>query len=361
MKQLLPILSITGSDGTGASGIQADIRTITAMGGNAVTAVTSVTVQNSLGIDAFHDLPSDVVVGQVASLMADFHPRAVKVGMVRQAGLIRAVRNQIVGCRHIVCAPGLIDWHGRRLMSNEAIAEYVRVLVPEAEMLVVKCSEAELITGMTVGGEASMLANAKALLALGAKAVLLRGGHCAAGLLTALLLMAGDEEHPQFFTSPNTEGWQMHGVGGTLSSAIATRLAQGDDIPTAVANAHRYMRSQVVYSAESASHGIRQVEHYNRLMELVAKHHKQSRDVTFYAEQLHVTSRYLSEVTSRVAGKSTKQLIADYVMHEVEQRLLTTGATIQEIADDFGFVTQAAFAKFFRSKRGCSPSEFREK
>lgn len=357
---MLPILSITGSDGTGASGIQADIRTITALGGHALTALTSVTVQDSHGIASLCDLDVRLVVGQVSALMADFHPRAVKVGMVRQPELVRALRDEVVGCRHIVCAPGVLDSHGHRLMSDETIHELVRLLLPETEMLVVRCSEAEIITGLRITGEASMIEAARWLMGHGVRAVLLRGGHCSEGLLTALLLMADDAEHPRFFTSPNTEGWQLHGVGGTLSSAIATRLAMGDDIAEAVTQAHQYMRSRVVYSAKSASHGIRQVELYNRLMEEVAQWHRQQHDVAFYAERLHVTPRYLSEITTRVVGRSPKQLIADYLMHEIEQSLLTTSAPIQEVAETFGFVSQAALAKFFRAQRGCSPKEYRE-
>lgn len=357
---MIPILCITGSDGTGTSGAQADIRTITAMGGMALTALTSVTVQNSHGILSLHDLADDVVAGQVSSLFDDYHPMAIKIGMIRQASVIRSLRDTVVGCRHIVSAPGVLDSHGQRMMDDEAIDEFVRVFLPETEMLVTKCNEAQIITGINISNEASMIEAASWLLSRGPRAVLLRGGHCAEGLLTALLLQSDDIEHPRFFTSPNTEGWQLHGVGGTLSSAITARLAFGDDIPTAVSNAHQYMRSQVVYSAHSASHGVRQVELYNRLMELVAMHHKQSHEVSFYADRLHVTTRYLSEVTGRVAGRSTKQLIDDYLMHEIEQMLLTTSRNIQEIANDYGFVSQASLAKFFRSQRHCSPTEFRD-
>lgn len=360
MKQMLPILTITGSDGTGASGIQADIRAITALGGHALTALTSVTVQDSHGISSIHDLDGDVVLAQTRALMSDLHPRGVKVGMVRQSNVMRALRNLIVGCPHIVSAPGVIDSHGQRLMDDVAVSEFVRTFLPETEVLVTRCSEAEIITGQTVRDEASMLDAARWLLARGCKAVLLRGGHCSEGLLTALLMLEGRETEPRFFTSPNTEGWQLHGVGGTLSSAITTRLALGDDVEQAISRAHQYMRSQVVYSAESASYGVRQVELYNRLMQLVAQHYRTCRDVAFYAEQLHVTTRYLSEVTGRVAGRATKQLISDYVMHEIERRLSSTSLTIQEIAVEYGFGSQAALAKFFRKQRGCSPSEFRQ-
>lgn len=368
MKPFLPILTITGSDTTGGAGIQADIQTIAAMGGNAASVITAITSQNSQGIADIHDLPVTVVKAQLDAIYSDILPRAVKVGMVRDAEAIRLLRREIVGCRHIVSDPGLLTSRGMRLMGEEALRAYVQHLLPIVNVLVLKCSEAELLLrdeglGMResflVETQQQMHEAARRLIAQGPDAVLLRGGRGADGMVTGMLLLANDLEHPQFFSSPNTEGWQLHGVGGTLSSAIATRLAMGDDIPTALSNAHRFIRSRVVYSVASTSHSIRQVEIYNRLMELVAQHHRTSRDVAFYASRLNVTSRYLAEVTSRIVGKSPKQLIAEYVMAEVERCLTQTSLSVQEVAKQFGFTSQAAFAKFFHAQKGCSPTDFR--
>lgn len=379
MKPFLPILTITGSDTTGGAGIQADIQTIAAMGGNAASVITAITSQNSQGIADIHDLPVTVVKAQLDAIYSDILPRAVKVGMVRDAEAIRLLRQEIVGCRHIVSDPGLLTSRGMRLMGEEALRAYVQHLLPIVNVLVLKCSEAELLLrdeglgiresvgirdeglGMSesIETQQQMHVAARRLIAQGPDAVLLRGGRGADGMVTGMLLLANDLEHPQFFSSPNTEGWQLHGVGGTLSSAIATRLAMGDDIPTALSNAHRFIRSRVVYSVASTSHSIRQVEIYNRLMELVAQHHRTSRDVAFYASRLNVTSRYLAEVTSRIVGKSPKQLIAEYVMAEVERCLTQTSLSVQEVAQQFGFTSQAAFAKFFHAQKGCSPTDFR--
>ena len=361
MHKLLPILTINGSDGTGASGIQADMRAILAMGGYALTALTSVTVQAAAGIVAFSDFDDELMLRQVSTLMQDFGPKTVKVGMVRSPSVMHPLRDRLVGCRHLVCAPGIIDAHGQRLMDDDAIRAYMRHLLPEAELLVLKCAAAELMTGTTITDEASMLSAARRLLECGPRAVFLRGGHCAEGLVTGLLLDTGDDGRPHFYTSPNTEGWQLHGVGGTLSAAIAARLAQGDTVVAAVERAHQYLRSQVVYSAESVSHSFRQVELYNRLMELVTSHYATSHDVSFYADRLNVTPRYLAEVTGRVTGRTPKQLISDFLTTETEHRLQNRALTIQEVARQLGFASQAAFAQFFRSQRGCSPTEFRER
>ena len=103
----------------------------------------------------------------------------------------------------------------------------------------------------------------------------------------------------------------------------------------------------------------RQVELYNRLMALVAEHYREARDVAFYAQQMRVTTKYLSQITRRLTDKSPKQVISDYLMREVERDLISTSLTIQEIAYQYGFETQSLFCKFFRNQRGCSPTAFR--
>ncbi|MDD4535330.1 MAG: bifunctional hydroxymethylpyrimidine kinase/phosphomethylpyrimidine kinase, partial [Prevotella sp.] len=118
MNTLTPVLSITGSDNTGASGIQADIKTITAMGGDALTALTAVTVQDSRGISNILDLPTDMVVGQVKAIIDDRHPKAVKVGMVRQPETIHALHHEIVGIPFKVMVPGILTAHNRLLLSE---------------------------------------------------------------------------------------------------------------------------------------------------------------------------------------------------------------------------------------------------
>lgn len=358
-KPFLPILTITGSDTTGGAGVQADIQTITGLGGNAASVITTITSQNSQGISDIFVLPVQVVKAQLDAIMADIHPRAVKVGMVHDTDTIRLIRREVVGCPHIVCAPGLLTSRGERLMDEASLHCYISQIFPIVSLLVLKCTEASLILNTEVSTSEQMIAAARQLLLMGPSAVFLRGGQGEDGMVTGMLLQANDPEHPHFFSSPNQEGWRLHGVGGTLSSAIAVRLAMDDDIPTALHHAHLYIRSQVVYSVSSNNRSIRQVELYNRLMEFLSLHHKEQREVSFYADKLSVTPRYLSDVTSRIVGKSPKQLIAEYVMKEAESLLSQTSLTVQEVAQELSFPTQAAFAKFFRQQKGCSPSDFR--
>lgn len=353
----IPILTITGSDCTGGSGIQADIRTITALGGCAVTAITSVTVQDSGGIRRIHDLPADMVTEQVRTIMHDVHPQAVKIGLVRDVEVIASLRKEIIGCRHVVCDPGILSSHGTQLVSDEAIAAISRCIFPETSLLLLRCNEAERLLSMNISTDDDMMRAAGRLMDMGAMAVMLRGGHQTDGMLTALYC---DGRDMAFFRSHNTEGWQKHGVGGALSTAVAVRLAFGDDTPKAIQKAHDYMHRQVVYSVTPRTHGFRPADLYNRFMSLIACHYREAHDVAFYAERLAISTRYLSQITERLVGRTPKQLIADYLMQEARMLLTTSVLTVQEIADKLGFSSQSAFSSFFHSQQGCTPREHRE-
>ena len=356
---IVPVLTVSGSDSINGAGVQADIRTISVLGGIAHTVITAITAQNSQGIESIYDLPSDIVTGQLDAVLKDMRPKAVKIGMVHQREVMKVLGSRLSPGRAVVCAPGILSSKGESLMSDSTLEDYVRLIFPMVDVLVIKCSEAEKILHAPVQSQEEMLLAAQALLDKGVRAVLLRGGHCSRNMVTGLLLTADGRSGAQFFSSPNTEGWQIHGIGGTMSSAIATRLAMGDSIPQAIKAAHHYIRCQIVYSVGSANQSIRQIDLYNRLMEMVAQHCKSRRDTAFYASELSVTPRYLAMVTDRVAGKSPKQLITDYIMQEVERVLLSSTRSIQEVSDEFGFRSQAAFAKFFRAQKGCSPTDFR--
>ena len=134
----------------------------------------------------------------------------------------------------------------------------------------------------------------------------------------------------------------------------------GDDVPTAVRNAHDFIHAQVVYAKPDETGG-RAIDIYNRFVSLVAESYRQAHDVKFYADRLCITTRYLSEVTSRVVGKSPKQIIADYLLSEAKTYLDTTRLSIQEVADRLGFSSQALFCKFFKAQEKISPSEHRSR
>lgn len=349
------VLCINGSDSMGHSGIQADIRTIKDLGGHAVTAVTSVTIQNSQEIIDVHELPSDLVVGQVKAIYEETLPQVVKIGLINTPKTISAIRHEIVGCHNIVCSPVVLASYGGLLMSNESIRTYSKYLIPISKVLIIKCIDAEIILGQRICTEDDMRNAAERLHDMGAEWVLLRGGTYTEGRVNALL---SGEGYKQFFSSVNIQGWQRHGVGGTLSTAIAARIAQGDDVPQAVSNAHNYLHSQVVYASAKPlalqTHNI-----YNKFISLLSDRYASAHDVTYYANELSISTRYLSQITNSVCGRSPKQIIDDYLIRESEKLITTTSHTIQQIAYQMGFSSQMAFAKFFKGKKGCAPTECR--
>ena len=353
----IPILSISGSDSTGQSGIQADIKTIAALGGYAVTAVSCISVQSGNGVRQMTDLPVALAMDQVRTIMSDAHPRAVKVGLVRDAEMIRQLRGEVIACPRLVVAPGIYSSDGSLMMGQEAIVALKRYLIPEAMLLMVRCRDAEKLLGMPITTDDSMLEAASRLHAMGAQWVLLRGGKHAKGRLTALLL--GDGTH-SFFSSYNTDGWQRHGIGGALSAAITTRLGLGDDVPTAIRNAHDYMHAQVVYAKEDSERALRPIDLYNSFIGEVAEHYVTAHDVAFYADRLNITTRYLSGITDKVAGKSPKQVIADYLLSQAKTYLSTTRLTVQEVSNKLGFSSQAMFCRFFKDQTGLSPNQHRK-
>lgn len=340
----------------GYAGIQADVRTIKDLGCYAVTAVTAVTIQNSTGITSIHQLPTDLVVGQVKAIYEEIRPNSVKVGMMDNSETIRAVSREIMGCPHVVCSPVILASHGGLLMSNDSLLAYRQHLFPVCKLLIIKCTDAEILLGQRICTDADMTAAAAHLHEMGPLWVLLRGGTFAKGRINALL---SGPDCQKFFSSINIEGWQRHGVGGTLSTAIAARLAQDNNVPAAVGNAHNYIHSQVVY-ASSQPKSLQPHNLYNQFMTLLSQHYKTAHDVAYYAAQLTISTRYLSQIVNTVCGRSPKQVIDEYLLQECEQLLSTTSLTIQQISQQLGFTSQIAFAKFFKAKKGLAPTAYRE-
>lgn len=358
MPNLVPILTITGSDGAGVVGIQADIRTISALGGYALTAITSVTIQDDSGSISINDLPLEMIIGQVRTIVKEWHPKVTKIGLVRDVATIKMLKKEIVASQSVVLVPGIFSSDGRQIIPDDAVAAIKKYLLPMATLLILRCNEAEKILGMKIKTDDDMIKAAHTFINMGAESVLLRASKHSDGLLTALLY---ENERTHFFTSHNTEGWQKHGVGGALSSAIATRLAFGDDIVTALDKAHDYMHKQVVYAVKEKIQHSRKTIIYNRLMSMLAENYGKSHDVEFYADKLCISTRYLSKITNDIVGVSPKQLISDYVMKEAKILLESTNLNIQEISYRLGFSSQSRFSSFFMKNEKCTPSDFRLK
>lgn len=355
---LAPILSITGSDNSGQSGLQLDLHTVIEMGGHALTSATCIVMPGD-GENCVYDFPLDIVQQQVEGMVNAFHPKAIKVGLVRSPEVVHMIRDEVVGCQRLVVAPGFLSSGGMQLISDEAIHATFKWLVPEATLLVLRCREAERMLGITISTDEEMVRAAQMLIAAGARYVLLRGGKVIEGRLTALLASYDPDEKVQFFTSRNIEGWQQHGVGGALSAAITARLGMGDSVPEAIRKAHDYVHSRIVYAVNDEGRRLRSADIYETFINLLSAHYQKAHDVAYYANRLSITTRYLSQITDQRVGKSPKQIIADCLMVEARRLLENTRISIKEISTKLGFSAPSSFCKFFSQQAHCTPSEYR--
>jgi hydroxymethylpyrimidine/phosphomethylpyrimidine kinase len=233
------VLIIAGSDSGGGAGVQADIKTVTALGGYAATAITAITVQNTLGVQDVLKLPSDLVTAQAKAVLDDIGADAIKTGMLARRSTVEAVADLLEAHPDIpaVIDPVMIAKSGHALLSDRALEVLINRLLPRANLVTPNAPEAEALTGVAVTDLDSQRRAAEALLAMGARAVLLKGGHVSGPQVTDLLLTPDGET---LLEGPRLDTPHTHGTGCTLASACATGLAQGLALPEAVARAWGY-------------------------------------------------------------------------------------------------------------------------
>ena len=234
------VLIIAGSDSGGGAGIQADIKTVTALGGFATTAVTAITVQNSLGVFGVHPIPLDIVTAQARAVLDDIGADAIKTGMLGTVAMVETVRALLDGEPDLpaIIDPVMIAKGGHPLLEAQGIAAIRDLLVPRAGLLTPNAPEAAALTGLAVETLDDLRRAGEALMGLGAKAVLMKGGHLAGDQVTDLLITSEGETLLQ---SPRINSRHTHGTGCTLASACAVGIAQGMDLPKAVERARLYV------------------------------------------------------------------------------------------------------------------------
>ena len=200
------VLTIAGSDCSGGAGIQADIKAISALGAYAASAITAITVQNTLGVTGIHPVPPTYVKGQIEAVMADIRPKAVKIGMINDAEIVKVIAESILKYHpeYVVFDPVMVSTSGCKLMEDEAIEAIMTRLIPLASLITPNLSEAEILTGQKIRDVEDMKQQAKEMLKLGCKGVLIKGGHLDGGLMCDVLQTA-TEEAPHLFTAPKVD------------------------------------------------------------------------------------------------------------------------------------------------------------
>ena len=238
-------LTIAGSDSGGGAGIQADLKTFSALGVYGASVITAVTAQNTRGVSAIHDIPPAMIAAQIKAVFDDIKVDAVKIGMLSRLDAIKAVADGLAACPAIpaVLDPVMVATSGDVLISREAIAGLRGRLMRHCILITPNLHEAAILTGLPLAtSEAGMQAQADALLAMGARAVLLKGGHGIGHESVDLLVtMSGSRR----LTAPRIATANTHGTGCTLSSAIAAGLAKGLPLIESVQAAKAYVTAAI--------------------------------------------------------------------------------------------------------------------
>lgn len=297
------ILTITGSDSTGGAGIQADIKTITSLGAEAMSVVTCVTMQNTLGIQEFYDIPPEVVECQIDAVADDTLPQVWKIGMIRNIYTLEAVMRSIRRYRPkwLLFSPVVFSSHEEQLMSDELVHKIQEELIPLCSVVVVRKRDAEWFEAHTV-----------------------------------------------------IEAADNHGRCNELTSAIAVFLSQGNTRDDAISKAQHIIPAKEINTELSS----RTLSLYREFISLQTEESRNSHDVNYYSDRLNVSARYLSQVTKKVSGQSPKAIIDSTLLQNIK-KLLSTDCTIQEIAYRLEFSSQAHLTNFFKKLAGMTPTEFR--
>jgi len=237
-------LTIAGSDSGGGAGIQADLKTFQAFGIHGMSAITTITVQNSLGVQGFYELPPLAVAEQMEAVVTDIGVDAVKTGMLASAGIIDAVVDVLerLHVHPLVVDPVAASKHDDPLLRDDALDMLRKRLLPLADVLTPNLGEIRLLTGIDVQHRAGLLEAAKALHALGPRWVLVKGGHLPGPYAVDLLY---DGSSAIELVAPRIDTVHTHGTGCTLSAAIAARLALGDEVPAAARAAKDYVSGAI--------------------------------------------------------------------------------------------------------------------
>lgn len=264
------VLSIAGSDSSGGAGIQADLKTFSALGVYGATAITAITAQNTLGVVSQMALPPQMVREQIIAVMDDLHPSVVKIGMLSNAEIVNAVAEVLSEYKpKIVLDPVIVSTSGHRLLSVEAQDVIKEKLLPISELVTPNIPEMETLTNMPLSSFEEKEKAANYLLSLGTKAVLLKGGHEDGEVKTDILFCRTHEvssqliAHNSQLVSESISTQNVHGTGCTLSSAIAAFLALDYSLEDAVKEAKLYITEAIRAGADvKIGHGFGPVNHF---------------------------------------------------------------------------------------------------
>lgn len=267
MKHYSRVLTIAGSDSGGGAGIQADIKAISACGCYAASAITAITVQNTLGVRAVHGIPADILEGQIDAVLSDIGADAIKIGMLHSAEIVHVVRRMLdrFDVKNVVLDPVMVSTSGHKLIEDDAIASILSELLPRARVITPNIPEAEiLLGGEDLGHQEKLPGAARRLAERYNTSVLLKAGHLSGERLVDIFYDA-EEDRLHELPSMRIDTKNVHGTGCTLSSAFAAMLAKGMGPGEAAAAAKDYINGAIIAGADyEIGHGFGPVDHFYR-------------------------------------------------------------------------------------------------
>jgi len=239
------VLIIAGSDSSGGAGIQADIKTVTALGSYAMTAITAVTAQNTKGVKKIISIPTEIVKKQITMILDDIGTHAVKIGMLHNTDIIKSVYKTLkkYKSKNVVLDPVMIAKGGAKLISNRSIKHLKKLLLPLCTIVTPNIPEAEVLTGYSISSKEDMIKAAKTILNMGSKNVLLKSGHLKNKMIFDVL---ATKKGIKIFKKRKIRTKNTHGTGCTLSSALATCLSQKKNIVKSCKISLRYVDKAII-------------------------------------------------------------------------------------------------------------------
>ena len=412
MNNKVTILTITGSDSTGGSGVQADIKSITSLGGYAASAITAVVVQDTGGIEHLYDIPAEILDAQLQRVAMDLRPDSVKIGLLRSVEQVETVAALLrkLPCRCVVMDFVIVSTSGARLMEPEVVRAAVRHLFPLCTLVMMRRGNAlellrlcralpgnpglALAEGAICKNSLAEVATAIMRLEAGPQALFLKGEEVSSDAYTDIFLSreAFTEAEPssatlaegavaagnlKFFSRMGAIERALHGSAGAFTSALAFYLTKAPSAVVAVERSLAYVNQLILRSVDFKlgkggallDHGnrpipgnisARKLEIYNTLMDTIATESSARNNVEYYSSRLSITPRYLSQITKAISGRTPKELIDDYLIKEVETQLLSGELSLKQIASKYGFSSQAQLSKFVQKMCSCSPSEYKQ-
>ena len=240
-KRYISVLTIAGSDSGGGAGIQGDLKTFSALGCFGTSAITAITVQNTLGVKAIHSVPPDIIEGQILAVIEDIKPKAIKIGMMDRPEVVEVIVKVLKNHPNIpvVFDPVMVATSGHKLIHEETIEVLSRDLIPLVRLVTPNMDEAAILSGMELKDKDSLEMAGLKILSQGANAVLVEGGHLKGDTVYDILIQ--DANRVTVFESDKIHTLNVHGTGCTLSSAIAAEIAKGHPMAEAVDLARAYV------------------------------------------------------------------------------------------------------------------------